>query len=138
MKRHGNANLYVTLGMLMLAVAPALAAPGDWTRIGQEALGVTYADRGSLRRNGDLASIWTLFDADVPQMQRENEYAHSSRVQIEFNCTEHLARTINVVNYAERMAAGKVVGVRSVPQNWEVIAPNTPQAAVFKLACGKS
>ncbi|WP_143131279.1 surface-adhesin E family protein [Noviherbaspirillum humi] len=138
MKRQGNPPRFKTFSLLLLAAAPALAASGEWTRIGLEAQGVTYADRGSLRRNGDLVSIWTLFDADVPQLQRENEYAHSSRVQIEFNCAEHLARTVNVVNYAERMAAGKVVGVRSVPQNWEVLAPNTPQAAIFKLACPKS
>ena len=124
------------LAALLSCLCASVAA--EWSQVSQDARGTTYGDRNTVRRNGDGATIWMLYDADIPELQRENEYAHSSRIQFEYNCREHTARILNVVYYAQRMAAGKVVLVRSTPQDWELIAPNTGKAALFNLACARS
>lgn len=126
---------FILAGILSLSCGMAAA---DWSALIRDAHGTTYFDKEKIVAQDALATVWTLYDAEVPTEIRPNEYSHSARTQIEFNCQERLARTMVMISYAERMANGKVMSVKSTHSQWEVINPKTWRQAVFKVACPKS
>lgn len=107
----------------------------EWSRVMQDEHGTTYADISTIRSTSNGAALWTLYDAEVPSLERENEYVHSTRVQTEFDCQKKMARSLNTVKYADRMANGKAVRVHSIPEDWEPINPNTGRASLIKVLC---
>lgn len=118
----------------ILSLSCGLAA-ADWSLLIRDAYGTTYFDKEKISGREALATVWTLYDAEVPIEIRPSEYSHSARTQTEFNCQERTARALVMVSYAERMANGKVMSVKSAPSQWETINPKTWRQAVFKMAC---
>lgn len=126
---------FILAGILSLSSGMVVA---DWSLLNRDAYGSTYFDKEKILVHEALATVWTLYDAEVPSEIRPNEYSHSARTQTQFNCQERTARTMVMISYAERMAGGKVMSVKSNPSQWEVINPKTWRQAVFKVACPKS
>jgi hypothetical protein len=113
------------------------AAAAEWSQINRDANGTTYVDKANMTAKDGLVTLWSLYDAEVPTEVRPNEYSHSAKMQSEFNCQEHIARTIVMISYGERMASGKVMSVKSIPTEWELINPATWRHALFMIACPK-
>lgn len=126
---------FILAGILSLYCGFAAA---EWSLLNRDAYGTTYFDKEKIVAQEALATVWTLYDAEVPTEIKPGEYSHSARTQTEFNCQERTARTTVMISYAERMASGKVMSVKSSPSQWEVINPKTWRQAVFKVACPKS
>lgn len=108
---------------------------GQWSYVSRSEHGTTYVDTSTIRITSNGAALWTLYDAEVPYLERENEYVQSTKVQTEFDCQKTMARSLNTVKYSDRMAMGKVVDVSSIPQVWEPVNPNTGRSILIQLAC---
>ena len=123
---------FIVAGILSLSCGMAAA---EWTLLIRDTYGTTYFDIEMITVQEALATAWTLYDAEVPTEIRPNEYSHSARTLTEFNCQERTARTMALISYAERMANGKVMSVKSTPSQWEVINPKSWRQSVFRVAC---
>ena len=126
---------FILVSILGLSCGMAAA---DWLLLIRDAYGTTYFDKEKIVVQEALATVWALYDAEVPTEIRPDEYSHSARTLTEFNCQERTARTMVMISYAERMANGKVMSVKSTPSQWEVINTKTWRQAVFKVACPNS
>lgn len=113
-------------------------AAAEWSQLNRDINGATYIDKEKVVAKEGLVVLWSLYDAEIPTEIKPNEYSHSAKTQIEFNCHEHTARTMVMVSYAERMGTGKVMSVKTVPSQWELINAQTWRQALFKVACPKS
>ncbi len=114
------------LALLLLAAAPA----PRWVEIedaAEEDVVVMY-DRLSLRREGDLVTVWTLYDFADDGARGYQE----ARVQSQFDCRRKLSRTLYSVVYdasgKERDGAAKAPAFRPV-------VPDTTGETVMLHAC---
>src|SRR4029079_4886562 len=64
-------------------------ASGDWQRVGEDNLGVVYADT-EVVRNGNIAKMWSLLDYKDYQRMVEVGY-FSQKTQVEYDCSERKA-----------------------------------------------
>lgn len=102
-----------------------------WEIVYKNASITTYADRATISKKGNVATIWVLMDhAEIPGSNKQPN---------EFDCKEHktkLPERYKMVLYDQRRGAGSgresevtsQSGWEPVPSNWENL---------FKIACGK-
>lgn len=124
--------LLVTL--LLLSSAPAYA---EWVAVERSSDGETvYVDPDAIRRKGDLAKQWELYDYKTAKTDRYGSYL-SSRGQAEYDCVEERLRMLALTTFAGNMLSGKLVHNGSRETTWEPVAPGTVGETLWKFACGK-
>lgn len=116
-----------------VAARPAAA----WTPIGKDALGMNYVDLGTVRRSGNFARIWVVFDFDVPQPLLEgDEPFRSLREQMEFDCSADAVRPLARSAHTDTKARGRVVYDEAEVGKWRPVEPGAVTEKIFKIACG--
>ena len=124
--------LFFTL--LVLNSAPAYA---EWVAVGASDSGTTtYADPDTIRRKGNLVTMWYLYDFNTTQTVLKKSYL-SSRSQDEYDCTEDRHRALASTSFSGNMGSGKVRASYSIKGKWEPVQPGTMTQALWKVACGK-
>jgi hypothetical protein len=122
--------------LLVLSSGPAYA---EWVEIASsETLGgyTIYVDPDTIRRKGNLVTIWTLSDYKVVQGQMGSSWI-SIKVLDEYDCTEEKFRILASSAYAEPMGTGELVYYDSDPGKWTPVVPDSVGQAMWKAACGK-
>lgn len=127
----------ILLILLMLSTMPAY---GEWLQVSKDVeTGQTvYVDPDSIRRNGDMAEMWTLYDYKTAQPTAGDAFL-SSKVQNEYNCTQEMRRMVSVTEFAGNMGSGKVVHKGSslfTTAKW-IPARAGLGETLLKVACGK-
>src|SRR5689334_22542567 len=92
--------------LLLLSAGQALA---QWTQYGASAEGTMfYMDFSSIRRNGNLRSVWTLQDYKVqgPGMQPG---VRSATAIMQYDCSEQRSRPLSISLHSEQMAREDVL-----------------------------
>jgi len=108
-------------------------ASGDWQRVGEDNLGVVYADT-EVVRNGNIAKMWSLLDYKDYQRMVEVGY-FSQKTQVEYDCSERKASGLSVALHADHMGAGKTVYTDESPREWEPVPADPVQQSLWKAAC---
>jgi len=127
--------LSVLIMVLVLSSRPAYA---EWKLVsGNDATKLTvYVDRDTIRRNGNLATIWQLYDYQTVQtvagdsllsFQRHNEY----------DCTGERTRMLAYTWFSSNMGRGRVVYKTAEAQPWASITPRSIEHTLWKVACSK-
>jgi hypothetical protein len=134
-KRHMKRLILLTL--LTLSTAPAY---GEWVQVTEniEAGQTVYVDSDSIRREGDMAAMWALYDYKTAQSTAGDTFL-SRKVQNEFNCAQEMRRMVSVKEFSGNMASGKVVHMGSslfTTAKW-VSARAGLAETLLKVACGK-
>ena len=129
MARHSWAMIALPAFLLMLSGT----AWGDWQRVGEDNLGVVYADTDVVR-SGAIAKMWSLLDYKEYQRMVEVGY-FSQKSQVEYDCAQRKARGLIVSLHAEHMGAGKIIYTDESPREWEPVAADTTQQNLWKTAC---
>ena len=98
-----------------------------------------YVDLDTIRRRGDKAEMWALYDYKDSQTRRSGDPYSSRKVQSEYNCTEKVKRLIDVEEFAEHMGNGKVVHKQSYifstqQPRWTPINSGGGES-LWKIAC---
>jgi hypothetical protein len=122
--------------LLVLSSAPAYA---EWEVISSSKdLGghTAYVDPDTIRRKGNLAKMWVLFDLKTERTLAGITFL-SSKGLGEYDCTEEQSRTIASYQYAGQMGNGEIVDSNIDPRKWEPIIPGSVNQALLKVACGK-
>lgn len=119
----------------MLTAGPAWA---DWVRHGEEPWGVYYYDPATIKRDGNLARVWTLLNRKTSHPTPLG-LALSSRVLLEFDCTRKRVRQLAYSEHSEAMAGGNTLGFIETPDGgitgWEDISRKTPAGLLLTIIC---
>lgn len=126
--------LWFLITLLLLSNGPAYA---EWVEIGTSNNGATvYVEPDTIRRKGDLAKMWILYDFKAAQTVLNKSYL-SSRSQDEYDCTKDRHRALATTSFSDNMGSGKVRSSYSIKGKWEPVPPSTITQTQWNVACDK-
>jgi hypothetical protein len=123
------------LTFLVLGGGPAYA---EWVLTsGDDEVGLkVYVDPESIRRKGNLAKMWQLYDYKTVQTVAGDSLLSIKRYN-EFDCVDARTRMLAYTWFSGNMATGKVVYSAPDEQQWEPVVPRTINRTLWKVACDK-
>ncbi len=126
---------WVLITLLVLSSGPVYA---EWVLTsGDDEAGLkVYVDPDSIRRKGNLAKMWQLYDYKTVQTVAGDSLLSIKRYN-EFDCTEERTRMLAYTWFSGNMATGKVVYSTPDEQQWEPVVPRTINRTLWKVACDK-
>ena len=116
---------------LLLLSSPAWAG---WKSIGEDDTVTSYADTATIIRNGNTATMWSLFDYKGFQRMVEVGY-YSQKTHAEYDCVAKHLRGLSLTLHADKMGEGKVIYEDTSPHDWEPVVPDTMSETLLKVAC---
>jgi hypothetical protein len=93
-----------------------------------------YADRDSIRRQGDLVQMWTLVDHQTEQRTQGIVFL-SGKAEYQYDCKEGSRRLLRFELHSGRMGQGPVVYTDEDPSAWEPTAADSVAESLWKVAC---
>jgi hypothetical protein len=129
------------LSVCLLLAFPVLSggpAYAEWVLTsGDDEVGLkVYVDPESIRRKGNLAKMWQLYDYKTVQTVAGDSLLSIKRYN-EFDCVDARTRMLAYTWFSGNMATGKVVYSTPDEQQWEPVVPRTINRALWKVACDK-
>jgi len=120
---------------LVLSSGPVYAA---WMLTsGDDKAGMTvYVDLDTIRRNGNLAKMWQLFDYKTVQTVAGDSLLSMKRCNA-YDCTEARTRALGYTWFSGHMGSGNVVYSTTEVQQWEPVVSRSINQALWKVACSK-
>jgi hypothetical protein len=124
--------------LITLLILGSGAAYAGWVLTsGDDGAGLTvYVDPDSIRRNGNLAKMWQLYDYKSVQTVAGDSLLSIKRYN-EFDCAEERTRMRAYTWFAGNMGTGKVVYSTTDEQQWEPVVPRSINHTLLKAACKK-
>ena len=106
------------------------AANGNWGLVAANDDYTAYADKSTMRRNGNVVKVWQLIDAKNPT------YGALSQVsQVEYDCKIEKSRYLVRYGYAGKMAGGEIVYKDIDITKWEPNPPYSMSEILWKHSC---
>jgi hypothetical protein len=128
------------------ARTPAKSIPGadvpadkQWVLLGTSAANGgmdVYVARSAIRRSGDLAQMWDLWDFKSARVFEGKPFL-SARNRFEYDCAGSRRRMLSTTGFSGHMGQGAVVGSGDSPLSWEPVPPGGPIRDYFKIACAR-
>ncbi len=126
------------LALALLCITASGSAQAQWNLFGRTENLRIYLDQGSIRREGDIAQMWQLYDYTTAQWVGAQHVVMSIKHLVEYDCSEMRARIIAGAAYSEQMAAGRMLSSENMPAaEWNAIPPGGTGETTWKIACGK-
>jgi hypothetical protein len=125
--------LLITL--LVLNSGPVYA---EWVLTsGNDDAGLTvYVDPDTIRRKGNLAKMWELYDYKTVQTVAGDSLLSIKRYN-EYDCTEERTRMLGYTWFSGNMGSGNVVYSTNDAQQWEPVVSRSIDRSLWKVACSK-
>ena len=120
---------------LILSVVSG-SAMADWSKVGEDSDSTVYSDVSTLRKNGDLVKMWSLYDFKEAQKMAGKDYL-SMEVKYEFDCAKEQSLKTYVIYYAGKMGSGEKGAFTYPPKQWQPVKGNSNKEMLWKVACGK-
>jgi hypothetical protein len=126
---------WLLITLLVLNSGPAYA---EWMAVGESDLGTTaYADSTTIRREGDLAKMWVLFDFKTAVQKKQGGSYWSAKAHMDYDCTEQRYEGLAVMYFSGNMGNGNVLVGSTIKGKWLRISPGSLDHSLLKVACGK-
>jgi hypothetical protein len=125
--------------LMMLLTAAGASAAATWVEVASDETQAAtfYVDPTSVRRSGDVAQMWSLYDFKTVTGTAGMEHL-SAKGQREYDCKGERVRLITLVLYSGNMGEGAEVHDISDPlSRWEPVPRNSIGEALWKAACRK-
>lgn len=120
----------------LLLVLPGFSAAAAWTAVGSaNEIYAAYADRDSIRRNGNLASMHGLYDFRKQDFTPEGHGLYSTAVLREYDCAARAVRLLSSIDFSGHMGEGAAVAASDAPRRWEQIVAGGIDEAYWNVAC---
>ena len=124
--------------MTMLLAVVSGSAMAEWTKIINLSAGSLYADDATIRRDGNMVRIATLYDLKRPVISETNGKPYASqKVQNEFDCKEELWRMLEYSWYTGQMGEGQMIENFSESYKLRPIPSGGAVEMLWKHACGR-
>ena len=111
-----------------------------WTMLGSSPDNggvVTYADRASIHRSGNIAHMWELWDFKSAHAFEDRPF-RSVRNQYEYDCTRMRRRMLSTRGFDRHMGQGRLVASADDVMPWESIDAGSFFVDHWKAACARS
>jgi surface-adhesin protein E len=125
--------------LLFLSSVPAYA---EWVAVEKHyllpGLQTVYVDPDSIRREGNLVTLWQLID--FKWMQGNSRGPHrffSTKTHKQFDCAEERLRLLAFTQFSHRMGTGIPAAGYVDQGNWISVEPESINQALWEMACGK-
>ena len=124
--------------LLMLLILSSQPVYAEWVLVsGDDQAGLkVYVDSTTLRRNGNLAKMWQLYDYKTVQTVAGDSLLSMKRFN-EYDCTEARTRMLGYTWFSGNMGNGNVVYSTTEQLPWEPVVPRTINRTLWKVACEK-
>jgi len=120
------------LPLMLLVVCCSVRA--EWVLVTMNDEAAHYLDPGTLRGKGRIRQIWTLVNMNN---RDPDDGALSFTTFKDHDCEERKSRTLQINNYSEKWAGGKVLFTGPGDGRWKPIAPRTVGEAIHNFVCSK-
>lgn len=125
------------LATLAIALLFAETALADWVMLTRNEDMRLYADRGNIRRDGDIATVSQMADYTFAQWSGA-AVVMSVIYTIEVDCADKRLRTLAATAFSEQLGRGReVVSEKAPSDEWNDIPAGGSAEQLWKLACGK-
>lgn len=131
-RSHVFFRLWCALAALMCG---AVAQAEVWMEAGRSDDYVAYGDPSSVKRDGEIARMWSMFDYKTPQTGIPGKTYLSIRRQFEYDCKHGKARILTASPYAANQAKGPPLLTETNTYNWRAVVPDSVDDALLKFAC---
>ena len=123
--------------MILLSVVSGSAA-AEWVKVAKLEAGSLYVDPATIRSDGNLVIIGTLYDLETPVINETNGKPYvSQKLQSEYDCKEKRWRMLEYSWYTGKMGEGQMVENFSDSYKLKPIPSGSAAEIMWKLACGK-
>ena len=120
--------------LLFLNSVPAYA---EWVAIEETpGLRTVYVDPDTIRREGNLVTLWQLMDFKWMQGNRSPSRFLSTKTQKQYDCAEKRLRLLAFTEFSRNMGTGIPADGYVDKGNWVPVKPDSMNQALWEVACG--
>jgi hypothetical protein len=123
--------------LLLLLSVVSFGAKADWQSIYSDDNFAIYADTSTITRDGDIATMWTLYDFKVAETLPTSKPSQSEKTRKEFNCKKRIFRQLHTALYTGNMGTGTAISNDDRVANWMKFQKGSLNEIEWKTACGK-
>jgi hypothetical protein len=135
--RAGGGSARAALANNTLAATGTDTAQQQWTLLGSSAANGgmdVYVAPASIRRSGDRARMFDLFDFKTRQVIDGKAFL-SARNEYEYDCARPRQRMLATTGFSGRMGKGTVVEASDGALPWEAVGSSGPAYEHWQVAC---
>ena len=120
----------------------SLPVSAEWVAVEKDYLSpglqTVYVDPDSIRREGDLVTMWQLINFKSMQgSARGPTRFMSTETQKQFDCAEKRVRFLAFMEFSRRMGTGIPADGYVDRGNWMPVEPDSINQALWEVGCGK-
>ena len=125
--------------LLFLGTVPAYA---EWVAVEKDYLSpglqTVYIDPDSIRREGNMVTMWQLIDFKWGQGNGRGAHRFSStKTQKQFDCPQKRLRLLAFTEFSRHMGTGIAANGYVDKDNWLPVEPESISQALWEVVCGK-
>jgi hypothetical protein len=125
--------------LLFLSSAPAYA---EWVAVEKDyllpGLQTVFIDPDTIRREGNLVTLWQLIDFKWGQGNGRGAHRFSStKTHKEFDCAGKRLRLLAFTEFSRHMGTGIAANGYVDKDNWIPVEPDSASQALWEIVCGK-
>lgn len=110
------------------------AASADLLQLSSNEKEVAYAEKNTVKKSGDVVSMWSLYDLKRTQYIARKPY-QSIKYQMEYQCKKQQVRIRGWKYYSGQMGEGELIYKDAFTDIWTPIAGVEPE---WHFACNHS
>ena len=128
---------WLLITLLVLSSGPVSA---EWVAVEETyqvpGLRTVYVDPDTIRREGNLVTLWLLMDFKCMQGNRSPSRFLSTKTQMQFDCAEKRLRLLAFTEFSRNMGTGIPADGYVDKGNWVPVKPDSMNQALWEVACG--
>lgn len=122
--------------LMMLLTVVSTGAMAEWIEVGSNKSTTIYVDPATVKRAGNMATMWHLTDFKTDQKDMGEKYL-STKDQNEYDCKGIKSRRRASSQHSKNRGEGKVVYSDSYTTRWKPVPPDSGIEILWKFACVK-
>jgi hypothetical protein len=123
-----------TIFMMLLAVVSGSAVAG-WVEVGTSDVSILYADLPTMRKTGNVVTLWYLLDFTTRQEYAGGATYVSAKTNAEFDCANREWRQLSFSWHSGNMGEGDVVLSASETEAWHAVPRRSGSEVLWNLSC---
>ena len=121
---------------LLIAALLAVFSTGtmaEWTQTQSNNSGVSYIDKATVHRLGNIVKMWAMADFKSPQNVGDGRPYLSSQAFIGYDCVEGRTAILEFTNFSGNMGRGASISRKANAVQWRNVPPE--QKRIYESLC---